>query len=115
MTTQISKLTTEVNAAECEEYNTVPIDISDIINICKEYSALGIQFQSQVENILEIGVEQSIKTGIVSRQALPFIKDFLKAIVNNPYFGDAVYQAKVAISMIKEYEYQHKVKDYSIN
>ena len=34
-----------------EEYS-IPLDISDIISICREYNKLGWQIQNQVENIL---------------------------------------------------------------
>lgn len=91
-----------------EEYS-IPIDISDIISICREYNKLGWQIQNQIENILEVGVEESIKSGIVKKEALPHIKHFLKAISNNAYFGDAVSQAHDCIKLISSYEKDHKI------
>jgi hypothetical protein len=91
-----------------EEYN-IPIDISDIIAVCREYNKLGWQIQQQVENILEVGVEESIKSGYVKRDSLPLIKNFLKAVSENPYFGDAGSQANDCIKIIKQYEKQHGI------
>lgn len=91
-----------------DEYNN-PLDISDIINICREFNQLGWQIQSQVENILEVGVEESIKTGKVKQSSLPHIKKFLNAICRCVYFGDAVSQAYDGINLITEYEDKYKV------
>lgn len=88
---------------EGEEFSS-PIDITDIITICKEYNKLGWQIQNQMENILELGVEESIKNGFVKQESLPHIKAFLIAISNNPYFGDAIMQAKECIEIILKYE-----------
>lgn len=92
-----------------DEEFSIPLDISDIINICREFNKLGWQIQNQVENILEVGVEESIKSGIVKQQSLPHIKSFLKAIGKNAYFGDAVSQAHDCIELISEYEDKYKV------
>lgn len=92
-----------------DEEFSIPLDISDIINICREYNKLGWQIQNQVENILEVGVEESIKSGIVKQQSLPHIKSFLRAIGKNAYFGDAVDQAHDCINLILEYEDRYKV------
>ncbi len=91
-----------------DEYS-IPLDISDIISICREYNKLGAQIQNQVEQILEVGVEESIKSGNVKRESLPFIKSFLKTISQNPYFGDAVSQAYDCIKLIKAYEAENKI------
>jgi hypothetical protein len=87
-----------------EEEFSIPLDISDIINICQEFNKLGWQVQNQIQNILELGVEESIKTGIVKQQSLPLIKSFLTSICKNAYFGDAVSQANDCIKLISEYE-----------
>ncbi len=86
-----------------EEYN-IPLDISDIINICREYNKLGMNIQSQVESILENGVEEAMEMKIVKEESLPHIKHFLKAINNNAYFGDAASQANDVIMLITQYE-----------
>lgn len=106
--------TQNVQILDDEEYS-VPLDITDIISICKEYSQLGWQIQSQMENILELGVEQSITSGYVKRESLPHIKAFLKAIVRNPYFGDAGSQANDCILLIENYEYINKQAKIQIN
>lgn len=93
-----------------EEEYSIPLDISDIINICREYNKLGWKIQNQVENILEVGVEESIKQGIVTKESLPQIKNFLKSISSNAYFGDAVSQSNDCIKLIREYELLNKVK-----
>lgn len=84
-----------------------PIDISDIITICKEYSKLGFQIQNQIEHITEIGIEESIQTGVVKTSSLPLIKFFLKVLSQNPLFGDAVSQAQECIMLIEIYEMNH--------
>lgn len=88
---------------------SIPLDISDIISICREYNKLGWQIQNQVENILEVGVEDSIKSGKVKKESLPHIKSFLRCISQNPYFGDAVSQANDCIKLISEYELRYKL------
>ena len=104
--------TTTTNSNKDEEYN-IPIDISDIISICKDFNSLGWQIQHQVENILQVGVEESIKSGNVRKESLPHIKSFLKRICDNPYFGDAVSQAQNCIELITQYQEKYKIKYYS--
>lgn len=89
---------------------SIPMDISDILNICKEYADLTSQIQSQIENMLEIGLEESLNTGVVKISSLPYIKYFLNKICENPYFGDAVSQSKDLIDSIKKYEDLNKSK-----
>jgi hypothetical protein len=86
-----------------EEEYSIPLCIDDIMNICREYNKLGYEIQSQVENILEVGVVESIKVGNVKQQSLPHIKNFLQQIVSNAYFGDATSQARECIYLINEY------------
>ena len=93
-----------------EEEYSIPLDIFDIITICREYNKLGWQMQNQVESILEVGIEESIKTGTVKQQSLPHIKDFLNSIRLNPYFGDAGSQAYECMQLIAEYEDKHEAK-----
>lgn len=98
----IRLIDTSTSDDKTEEYN-IPIDISDIISICREYNKLGWKLQSQIENILEVGVEESIKNGSVRQDSLPFIKDFLQQIVKNAYFGDATAQAQACIFLLDDY------------
>lgn len=95
-----------------DEYS-IPIGLSDIINICQEFSKLGWQVQSQIDSLLEIGVEESIKSNVVRHESLPHIKNFLNQIIKNPYFGDATYQAEECIYMIDSY--YESVKNLSYN
>jgi len=97
-------MNSSVESKDNEEYSNIPIDISDIINICKEYSKLGGNIQNQIDYILEFGIEDGIKNGLVTQQSLIFIKNFLQGISNNPYFGDSVNQSQEVIFLIKEYE-----------
>jgi len=92
-----------------EEEYSIPLDISDIIAVCREFNKLGWNIQNQVEQILEVGVEESIKSGNVKRESLPHIKSFLKSIGQNAYFGDAVSQAHNCIKLIQNYESKHKL------
>lgn len=97
---------------ESEEYD-IPLDISDILNICKEYNKLGWNLQNQVESIVEWGVSDSINNGIVKRESLPHIKNFLCKIIENPYFGDAISQAQDCINLIKQYQERFKITSIS--
>ena len=92
-----------------EEYS-IPLDISDIISICKDFNSLGWQVQNQIDNILEVGVEESIKNGTVNQESLPRIKFFLHRICNNAYFGDAASQAQDCLKLIYQYEEKYKVR-----
>lgn len=96
------------NHEQDEEYN-IPIDITDIIAICQEFNRLGWKIQQQVENLLEVGVEESIKTGYVEKESLPLIKSFLNAVSRNAYFGDAVNQSNDCIKIIQQYEKRNNI------
>lgn len=89
---------------------SIPLDISDILFICKEYHKLGWQIQNQIETILEIGIDESIKNGFVKPESLSHIKNFLLTIGKNPYFGDAVTQAHDCTELILEFEEKNKLK-----
>lgn len=89
---------------EEDEKFDIPIDIADIINICKEYSMLGWQIQNQIEQITTLGIEKSIKSGAVKVSSLVVIKDFLYKICENAWFGDAANQANDCISLIEDFE-----------
>lgn len=109
----LSLLNTTSEKSERDEEFSIPLDISDILNICREYNKLGWQIQTQVENILEVGVEESIKNGNVKKESLPAIKAFLRCITDNPYFGDAGSQACDCLLLIKDYEERHQLNYYS--
>lgn len=115
MTSRQIEVLTFVSETNNEEEFSIPLDVSDILNICKEYNKLGWQIQGQIENILEIGAEESIRSGFVKKESLSHIKNFLLAIGKNPYFGDAVSQANDCINLIVEYEEKNKLKLKSVS
>ena len=92
-----------VKRVDDEEEMSIPLDISDILEICKEYSLLGFNIQNQVQNILENGVDECLLAGSVKENHLPHIKAFLHKIQQNPYFGDAGYQADMVIKKIDDF------------
>lgn len=108
-------LNATITPNETDEEFSIPLDISDIISICREYNKLGWQIQNQVENILEVGVQESIKTGHVKKESLPHIKSFLKQITQNAYFGDATTQAEECIFLIENYQNENKKTSSVLN
>jgi hypothetical protein len=104
----LSLVTSTLNDEKDDEYS-IPLDISDIINICREYSKLTWQIRGQIEAILEVGAEEAIRSGEVNKTSLPHIKYFLQRICDNAYFGDAASQAKECIKLIQQYEDKHKI------
>lgn len=111
----LSLIETTNNENNGDEEFSIPLDISDILNICREYNKLGWQIQTQVENILEVGVEESIKNGTVRKESLPHIKAFLRCITDNPYFGDAGSQALDCLKLIQIYEKNNNIVYSSYN
>lgn len=93
-----------IETTTTDEEFEIPIDLSDILNVCKEYNKLGWKIQNQVENLLELGIDEAVKKGIVKVESLPHIKDFLNSICDNAYFGDAAYQANECIALIDHFE-----------
>ena len=89
--------------SEDDQRFDIPLDISDIINVCKSYNKLGWNIQQQIEAILELGVKDAIKDGKVKLESLPHIKDFLFSICEVAYFGDAADQSNTCIFLIEEY------------
>ena len=108
----LNTLETSTSEEKDDEFS-IPLDISDIISICRDFNSLGWQIQNQVENILEVGVEESIRSGNVKKESLPRIKFFLRKICSNAYFGDAVSQAQDCIRLIQNYEEAHQIRHVS--
>lgn len=98
-----------------EDEFDIPLDISDILAICKEYQKVGYQVQNQIDSILELGVEEAIATGAVKESSLIFISDFLSKIIQNPYFGDATFQARTCSWLIKDYQFLNQPKPIVLN
>lgn len=110
---ELEKLTlvnVETTTSNKDDEFSIPLDISDIISICKDFNNLGWKIQNQIEHILEVGVEESIKSGFVKEESLPYIKYFLHKICKNAYFGDAVSQATDCIELIRQYEEKYQVR-----
>ncbi len=104
MTSQeLKNVVSQIASTKEQEEYSIPLCITDIVNVCREYNKLGHNIQSQVEKILNVGVEESIKSGFVKQQALPHIKNFLQSIENNAYFGEASEQAQECIYLIDIY------------
>lgn len=100
------KFTSAKKAVDDDNFE-IPMNISDILEVCKEYSRLGWQIQNQIEYISEMGIEESLKNGKVKIASLPLIKNFLKAVSQNPLFGDATEQADECVALIENYELTH--------
>lgn len=103
-TSTLNKLKLNLNKETTEETFSIPLNVSDILDVCKEYTKLGWKVQSQVESIMDIGIDEAIKSGTVTVASLPHIKDFLQQISQNPYFGDACDQAIDCIHLIELFE-----------
>lgn len=88
----------------------IPLDITDIISVCQEYNRLGFKIQNQIQNILEMGVEEALKTKVVQYESLPYIKDFLKSICGVIYFGDAAEIAQEVILKIDLFQEESQAK-----
>jgi hypothetical protein len=108
---QLETVPVETNQDELD----IPLDITDILSVCREYSMLGWQIQQQVENIVELGIQDAIDTRAVSISSLPHIRAFLKQVIANPYFGDAVAQAEKAVMLIDTYTDTHPITCPSMN
>jgi hypothetical protein len=98
---------TELQLVPVEEAFDIPLDISDIISICREYSKLGFQMQQQVELIMDLGISDAINSKAVSASALPHLKHWLQQVIRNPLFGDAGDQAAETVRAIEDYQELH--------
>lgn len=96
-----------VNSTADEYTLDIPIDISDILTVCREYSQLGWQMQQQLEYVMEVGIEEAISSGKVNANVIPLMRDFLRVICQNAFFGDASDQSYQAIMMLDDYVAKH--------
>lgn len=85
----------------------VPIDIGDIIEICREYHSLGWQIQNEIEFIRDFGIAEGLNRGVVKPESLFIIKSFFQKIVDNAWFGDAADQACEVAFAIEDYICKH--------
>ncbi len=109
------ELVETISTIENDEEYSIPLDISEIIDLCKEYSKLGNNIQMYMDIIFEFGVEQAIKSGKINKQYIPYIKNFLKVIADNQYLGDAANQSKDVLKLIDIYDNKNKVVNLFIN
>ncbi len=96
----------ELNGPVVSETKTI-IDLSDVLEVCRQYTVLGWGTQNQIECLAECGVEEAIDSGKVNRQALPHIRDFLQSITERLINSDVVDQAYSILMMIDHYELKH--------
>lgn len=83
------------------------LNITDILAVCKQFSQLGWKIQSQLEYILEYGIEEAIQSNRIDAQTLPHIRDFLQLICENGYFGDAADQSLELLMMLDDFAAHH--------
>jgi len=93
-----------IEETDKEETFSNPIDLQDIINVCQNYSQLGQSIQWQVSCLMDIGVEEAVRSNQVSIAALPHIRSFLQQIEKTVYFGDACELASELIFKIDLFE-----------
>jgi hypothetical protein len=86
-----------------DESFSIPLNLSDIVHVCREYNNLGWNLQTQIESILEFGIEDSIKNGLIKKESLPKIEKFLQHIRDIDYFGEASDQASKCIFYIQHF------------
>jgi hypothetical protein len=87
-----------------QETLDIPIGLSDLISLCQAYTEMTWQIRQQANDLIELGIDDALKTQAVSASSLPHIKSFLQQVQRNPYFGDAVAQAQEAIWLIEEWQ-----------
>lgn len=109
-TSILNRLKTNLNKEAEQEDCSIPLNVSDILDVCKEYSKLGLLVQSQVETILDVGVEEAIESGAIKISSLPFIKDFFSQIEKNEFFGDASLIAKDLLFSIYQFEIRNNIR-----
>lgn len=95
------------------DFESNPIDISEIFEICKEYSSLGFQIQNEIDFILENGFDEAIKKKKINNYNFHIMKDFFSKISKMYYLGDAAIQAEDFIKEIDSYEL--KIKRVNVN
>lgn len=85
-----------------------PIDISEIIDLCKEYTYLGLNIQSQIDYILENGFDEAIKNNKLNHDNLQHIKNFMSKL-SKLYYLDAALQAEDCLKEL------NKIKSVQVN
>jgi hypothetical protein len=78
----------------------VPLDLTDVLTVCREFSRLGYNIQAQIELLIDHGVENAINQQLIKRSSLPYIRSFLRTIVDAQYFGEAGSKADDLITEI---------------
>jgi len=104
----------ETNTKQQDDLD-IPLSMFDILNVCREYSLLGWQIQSQVEQIVDLGIEDAILSKAVAVSSLPHIRAFLQQVIRNPLFGDAADQAQECVMLIDAYQDKHPITSNAAN
>lgn len=91
---------------------SIPLDISDLLNICKEFNELNAATKLQLENIIDNGIESSLQQGFITYDGLPKIIKFFSKIKENAYFGDAATQADELLNVMKSLA---KIRNRTLN
>jgi hypothetical protein len=92
---------TAIKDSIIEEEFSIPLNVSEILDICQKFSSLGYSIQNQIIAVTELGVEEAVETGLVKKESLPFIEEFLTSLTKNAYFGDAATEAQEYLFMLK--------------
>lgn len=107
MTNIANKLNGSMEVENTEETKLdLPTDIGDTLEICKQYMMLGLNIQTQLEWLIELGIEEAITERKVNVEALPHIRNFLENITEK-MFGDIIEQSYEVMMMIDNYELTH--------
>jgi hypothetical protein len=72
---------------------SIPLNLFEIIDICKEYNNLNTYLQKQISNIMSEGISHCIENKLVDQKSFPELISFFEKIINNQYFGEARDQA----------------------
>lgn len=91
----------------------IPLHISDLTSICKQFSKLSSKSKVVLELILDEGIE-AINTGKISYAEVYELKEFLLTIKDNPLFGDASQQADLILNEIT-YFYKPQISHFQWN
>ena len=94
-----------------EDEFSSPIDMSDVLEICLEYSKAGPKIQNQINMIWEEGLDYSLD--LIEKENIPFIINFFNKISNNPLFGDASSQAKDVVEKLNLYSKKYTTTKFN--
>jgi hypothetical protein len=79
---------------ENDEFD-IPLNITDFIEVCKNYSNLG-NYQTYIDQLAEDNEAKSVPINVI-----PGLIRFFDSISNNPYFGDARFASNKISKKLK--------------